>query len=87
MQKCTRHRSHLPRPDHLQTLGHRSVSSRVDASSKLLLTRNVAGQMANGKDFFQELRKQVSEKLQEREQGEKPKQSMAKEGGTPTKGG
>ena len=44
--------------------------------------------MANGKDFFQELRKQVTEKLHEqREQGEKPKQHVAKEGGLPAKGG
>ena len=43
--------------------------------------------MANGKDFFQELRKQVTEKLQEREQGEKPKQQVAKEGGITAKGG
>lgn len=43
--------------------------------------------MANGKDFFLELRKQVAEKLQEREQGEKPKQHVAKESITPAKGG
>ena len=43
--------------------------------------------MANGKDFFQELRKQIMEKLQERDQQEKTKQQVAKEGGGPPKGG
>ncbi len=68
-------------------LGHQSVSPSIKASFHLLLTKTAAGQMANGKDFFQELRKQVTEKLQEREQGEKPKQQVAKEGGITAKGG
>lgn len=44
--------------------------------------RGTGGQMANGKDFFVELRKQVTEKLQERE-----KEEQASKQDSTTKGG
>jgi hypothetical protein len=43
-----------------------------------------AGQMANGKDFFVELRKQITEKLLERDHEDKAK---TKEVAAPAKGG
>jgi hypothetical protein len=48
---------------------------------------SLAGQMANGKDFFLELRKQVTEKLHEREREEAAKQQQAKQDGGAAKGG
>jgi hypothetical protein len=41
--------------------------------------------MANGRDFFHELRKQMTEKVNERDQEEKAKAKQ--ESGTPAKGG
>lgn len=46
-----------------------------------------AGQMANGKDFFLELRKQITEKLQEREREKAAKQQLEKQEGGAAKGG
>ena len=80
MQRSTSPPSLPPNLDHLQILGHQNVSSPYSAFLLPSLRDPTASQMANGKDFFQELRKQVTEKLQEREQ-EKTKATSPAKGG------